>query len=141
MAAKGHIVFISSIAGIFGLPGASVYCASKGALTGLAGSLRLEVGPAGVHVGVVHLGFTEHDPDKRLLAADGSPLAPARPAHHTQAQAAAAIVSAMERRQQQVTLTAIGKVGRAAHRVSPGLVQWTIGRAMASNWSMFQQFS
>jgi hypothetical protein len=38
-------------------------------------------------------------------------------------------------------LTAIGKVGRAAHSLSPRLVEWTIGRAMSSNWKMFQQFS
>ena len=141
VAAKGHIIFVSSIAGIFGLPGASVYCASKGALTELAGSLRLELGPAGVHVGVVHLGFTEHDPEKRLIAADGSALLPDRPAHQTQAAAAARIVVAIDRRQRQVTLTPIGKLGRAAHSLSPRLVEWTIGRAMSSNWKMFQQYS
>ena len=141
IAARGHVIFVSSIAGIFGLPGASVYCASKGALTELAGSLRLELGPAGVHVGVVHLGFTEHDPEKRLLAADGAPLLPDRPAHQTQAEAAARIVSAIDRRQRQVTLTAMGKLGRLAHSLSPRLVEWTIGRALSSDWRVFQQFS
>ena len=75
-AARGHVLFISSIAGLFGLPGASTYCASKAALSALCESLRLELGPKGVHVGVVHLGFTEHDPEKRILAADGTPVPP-----------------------------------------------------------------
>ena len=79
IASRGHLVFISSIAGLFGLPGASVYCASKKALSGLAESLRLELIPEGVHVGVVYLGFTEHDPEKRILMADGSQEHPGRP--------------------------------------------------------------
>jgi NAD(P)-dependent dehydrogenase (short-subunit alcohol dehydrogenase family) len=139
--ARGHIVFISSIAGLFGLPGASIYCAGKGALAGLCDSLRLELGPLGVHVGVVNLGFTEHDPDKRIIAADGSLLPPDRPSHHTQASAAEAIVSAICRRRRQTVLTPIGKLGQLAFRLSPAMVEWAIGRAQASRWKVFKAFS
>ena len=86
--AKGSVVFISSIAGLFGLPGASIYCATKKALTGLAESMRIELAGTGVHVGVVYLGFTEHDPEKRILSKDGTPVLPDRPAHNSQASAA-----------------------------------------------------
>lgn len=39
---QGSIVFISSVAGIRGLPGLSAYCSSKMALRGIAESIRIE---------------------------------------------------------------------------------------------------
>lgn len=138
---KGHVVFISSIAGLFGLPGASTYCASKGALTGLCESLRLELIPKGVHLGVVHLGFTEHDPEKRILAADGSPVLPDRPAHHTQAYAASKIVAMMRKRKRRLIMTGSGVFGWLMYRLWPGFVERMILWAQASKWSVFKRFS
>lgn len=140
-AVRGHIVFVSSIAGIVGLPGASTYCASKSALSGLGESLRHELGPAGVHVGVVYLGFTENDPEKRVLGADGSAVLPDRPAHHSQAQVADAIVGMILKRRRQLILTPIGTIADRAHRVSPGLVESIIARAQASEMALFKDFS
>jgi NAD(P)-dependent dehydrogenase (short-subunit alcohol dehydrogenase family) len=137
----GHLVFISSIAGLFGLPGASLYCASKAALTGFAESLRLELSGQGVHAGVVHLGFTEHDPEKRILAADGSEVLPDRPEHHTQLHAALEILDMMEKRRRAVVLTAAGKLGKVAYRLSPGLVERAILTAQSARWGVFKQFS
>lgn len=140
-AAHGSIVFISSIAGIFGMPGASIYCAAKGGMNGLAESLRLELADAQVHVGVAHLGFTEHDPDKRLIAADGSGLPPDRPAHHTQAQAAEYILAMIQRRKNRIVLTPVGKLGNLAYRMSPRFVHWAIRWAQTSNLKAFRDFS
>jgi len=53
----GHIMNISSIAGITGFDGASVYCASKYAIEGLTASLAIEVAPFGIHVTAVEPGF------------------------------------------------------------------------------------
>ena len=138
---RGHIVFVSSIAGIVGLPGASTYCATKSALGGLSESLRLELGPAGVHVGVAYLGFTENDPDKRVLGADGSAELPDRPAHHSQAQVADAIVGMIVKRSRQIILTPIGSIADRAHRISPALVERIVARAQASEMAMFKDFS
>jgi len=138
---RGHLVMISSIAGLMGLPGASTYCASKGALTGLCESLRLELGPQGVHCGVVYLGYTEHDPEKRILAADGSLVLPDRPAHHTQAYAGGLILDLIEQKKRHLIMTPVGHLGAAVHRLSPAFVEWAILRAQASQWKMFQQFS
>jgi len=138
---RGHVVFISSIAGIFGLPGASTYCASKGALTGFCESLRLELIPKGVHVGVVYLGFTEHDPEKRILAADGSMVLPDRPAHHTQAFAASRIIKMMEQRKRRLIMTSAGTLGWLVYRLSPGLLERLILWAQSSQWSIFKRFS
>ena len=53
----GHIMNISSIAGITGFDGASVYCASKYAIEGLTASLAIEVAPLGIKVTAVEPGF------------------------------------------------------------------------------------
>lgn len=138
---KGHIVFISSIAGLLGLPGASIYCATKGALTGLSDSMRLELLPQGVHVGVVHLGFTQNDPDKRILDADGKGVLPDRPAHHTQDYAAQLIVRMIEKRKRKLIMTPVGNLGAIVNRLAPGLVEKVILFAKSRQWGSFKKFS
>lgn len=138
---KGHIVFISSIAGLFGLPGASIYCATKKALSGLTEALRLELIPHGVHVGVVYLGFTEHDPEKRIIAADGSLLPPDRPAHHTQAHAADLIVAMLAKRKRHLIMTPAGSLGALVYRLSPAFLEWLILKAQAGQWGVYKRFS
>ena len=58
-AARGRLVFLSSIAGLNGSPGESVYSASKAALIGLAKSLALELAPAGIRVNCVAPGCVQ----------------------------------------------------------------------------------
>jgi len=139
--AKGHIVFISSIAGLFGLPGASIYCATKKSLTGLAESMRIELIPHGVHIGVVYLGFTEHDPQKRIIAADGSLVPPDRPAHHTQAYAAGLITKMIEKRRKQLIMTPAGKIGWIIYRLSPTIVEKAVLWVQSSQLGVFKRFS
>lgn len=139
--ARGHLVFISSVAGLFGLPGASIYCATKKGLTGLSESLRLELIPQGVHVGVVHLGFTEHDPEKRILASDGTLIPPGRPAHHTQAYAANLIVNMLAKRKRRKVMTLAGRIGALCYRLCPSLLEWLILKAQAGQWRIFKRFS
>jgi NAD(P)-dependent dehydrogenase (short-subunit alcohol dehydrogenase family) len=140
-AAKGHLVFISSIAGLFGLPGASIYCASKGGLKGLTESLRLELAAEGVHVGIVYLGYTEHDPEKRILLADGKLAPPDRPAHHSQAYAAGLILKLIEKRKRDLVMTPIGKLGAYIYRFFPGLVEQAVLFAQSRNLSIYRRFS
>ncbi len=71
-ATQGSIVFISSLAGIRGLPGTSAYCSSKMALRALAESIRIEEAKHNIHVGLIMVAFTENDDDKAVLHADGS---------------------------------------------------------------------
>ncbi len=141
LAAKGQVVFVSSIAGLFGVPGASIYCATKKALSGLAESLRLELLPRGVHAGVVYLGFTEHDPEKRILAADGTLEPPGRPAHHTQAHAAPLIVNMLRHRKRHIIMTPAGSLGWLVYRLSPAFLERLILHAQAAQWGVFKRFS
>jgi NAD(P)-dependent dehydrogenase (short-subunit alcohol dehydrogenase family) len=52
----GHIVNFSSIAGLMGIAGVGLYCASKFAVTGLSESLARELEPFGIRVTVVEPG-------------------------------------------------------------------------------------
>ncbi|MEO1451545.1 MAG: SDR family oxidoreductase, partial [Bacteroidota bacterium] len=67
----GSIVMISSLAGLYGLPGGAIYSASKMALTALQQGLSLELAPRGVHVGILYVGFTENDQDSGIINGAG----------------------------------------------------------------------
>lgn len=57
----GHIINISSIAGLIGLPFQSIYCASKFALEGAMEALRIEVRPFGIRVVLIEPGDFKTD--------------------------------------------------------------------------------
>ncbi len=58
---KGHIINISSYAGIKGKPGLSAYASSKAALTGLTRSAALELGRYDIMVNAVLPGYMKTD--------------------------------------------------------------------------------
>jgi NAD(P)-dependent dehydrogenase (short-subunit alcohol dehydrogenase family) len=109
---RGHIVNISSIAGLTGMAGVGLYCASKFAVVGLSESLARELAPFGVRVTVVLPGGfrTNFSGGSMALAArlmaeyDGTPAALPRDMrqryHGTQSgdprKAAEAIVAAVD---------------------------------------------
>ena len=53
---SGRIVNVSSVAGLYGYPGLSVYCASKHALEGFSRAMRQEMAKFGVSVVTVQPG-------------------------------------------------------------------------------------
>ncbi|GAA0287131.1 NAD(P)-dependent dehydrogenase (short-subunit alcohol dehydrogenase family) [Gracilibacillus halotolerans] len=53
---KAHIINISSVSGLIGLPGMSAYCSSKFALEGFSESLRIELLPKNIYVSLVEPG-------------------------------------------------------------------------------------
>jgi 3-oxoacyl-[acyl-carrier protein] reductase len=50
---SGTLLFISSMAGVYGFPGQAVYCATKFAQVGFAQALDKELRPHGIKVGVI----------------------------------------------------------------------------------------
>ncbi len=58
---RGHIINISSVAGVVGQPAVAAYCASKFALEGLSLAVAEEVGRFGIKVTVVEPGFFRTD--------------------------------------------------------------------------------
>jgi len=122
---KGSIVFISSAAGMIGLPTASAYSAGKMALTAIAQSLKIEMASSDVHIGIVHVGFTQNDSEKRVLNASGElvPVA-SRPAYlqQTQEQVALAVLATIRKRKFKKILTVVGKLNAFAVRFFPNVV-------------------
>lgn len=55
-ARRGHVINITSVAGLVGYPGSGYYAASKHAVEGWSDSLASEVGPLGIHVTCVEPG-------------------------------------------------------------------------------------
>ena len=79
-APHGRLVFIGSLAGEVGLGNAAAYAASKGALSGLAKSLALEIARWGATANVIAPGYVEtemtanHDEARRQALALTIPL-------------------------------------------------------------------
>jgi NAD(P)-dependent dehydrogenase (short-subunit alcohol dehydrogenase family) len=72
-ATGGSLVAISSLTGKRGTPSFALYGASKFAVHGLYESLRLELAPRGVHVGLFAPGFVDTPLRERVLGPDGRP--------------------------------------------------------------------
>lgn len=65
---SGHIINISSVAGVVGYCAAALYCSTKFAIEGLTEALALEVAPLGIKVMLVEPGFFRTDFHERALS-------------------------------------------------------------------------
>jgi short-subunit dehydrogenase len=125
---SGSIVFISSLAGIRGLPGLSPYCSSKMALRAIAESIRIETKNK-IHVGLIYVGVTEIEPNKEAIAADGTPqiLASRNTKKVKSTQSVAkAVLKNIKRRKFISILTPIGNINAFLQRFFPAVVEWII---------------
>jgi short-subunit dehydrogenase len=123
------IVNISSILGKRALPGRGEYCASKFAVQGFSEALRAELAKDGVNVLVVCPGLTRTNFGRNLLAratrwqADhGSGMAPE--------VVAKATLRALERRKNEICLTAKGRFLERLNRFVPRIVDWIAARSV-----------
>ncbi|UOG77100.1 SDR family oxidoreductase [Hymenobacter tibetensis] len=126
---RGSVTFISSISALNGMPSGSAYCAGKAAVANLSHTLRLELAHTGIHFGVVHIGFTQNDPDKRVLDAAGQPVPIAhRPPRwqKSQAEVAAIILTHIRRRRQRTIISALGRLIVLVHTYLPRLGDWIV---------------
>lgn len=62
---EGHVVNLSSVFGLIGVPTQSAYCAAKFAVRGFSESLRQELAGTSIHVSCVHPGGIKTDIVKR----------------------------------------------------------------------------
>jgi NAD(P)-dependent dehydrogenase (short-subunit alcohol dehydrogenase family) len=128
---KGSVIFMSSAAGVRGLPGYSVYSSSKMALTALAESMKIELHPTDVHVGIAYVGFTQNDPEKTIYNADGKIIAqPVRNFIKAEppVNVARRVSRMISRRQFKVVFTALGKLNALVNRWAPSLGEWILRR-------------
>ena len=77
---SGHIINVSSIAGLIATPGSSIYCSTKFGLNGFTDALHRELLGSGVRVSAFCPGYTpsEISPDLKAIA-EGQPDAPSIP--------------------------------------------------------------
>lgn len=123
---KGQVVFISSLAGIHGLPGLAPYSASKMALTSFVESLRIEEGQHKVHIGLLQVAMTEIVHNKEVVAADGSKQVLASRQKGkvlTMEEVAQDCLILLENRNYKKTQTLMGKLNRILNNVSPLIVE------------------
>lgn len=126
---RGSVTFISSISALNGMPSGSAYCAGKAAVANLAHTLRLELAHTGIHFGVVHIGFTQNDPNKRVLDAAGLPVPIAhRPPRwqKSQTEVARIILRHIRRRRQRTVISALGQLIVLVHTYFPRLGDWIV---------------
>jgi short-subunit dehydrogenase len=90
---RGTLLFVTSIAGALGVPGESVYSATKAGLETFAAVLREEVRADGLHVSTVLPGVVSTD----FFATRGRPYDRQVPRSMPVERAAAHIVRALER--------------------------------------------
>ena len=128
---RGSVLFMGSVAGIRGLPGYAPYSATKMALTALAESLAIEERASGVHVGLAYVGFTENEPQKTILAADGRILPQPRRNFikpESREVVARRLIRMIEKRQHKRVFTPLGKLNAWVNRLAPGVGRYVLSR-------------
>ncbi|MFK7808223.1 MAG: SDR family oxidoreductase [Saprospiraceae bacterium] len=128
---KGSVIFMSSAAGVRGLPGFSVYSSSKMALTALAESMKIELHKDEVHVGIAYVGFTQNDPEKTIYNANGKIIAQpnrsfikAEPPINVAKRVSTMIANRTFKR----VFTPLGKLNAIVNRWTPSLGEWILRR-------------
>ena len=129
----GLIVGISSLAGRVGVPTRTGYAASKHAMAGFFDSLRIELMDAGVDVTMVYPGFVATGIRENATGPDGKPIlvSPVKEGEVMSVEdCARRIVTAMERREREVVMTARGKIGLLLKLFAPSLIDRMAKRAI-----------
>jgi NAD(P)-dependent dehydrogenase (short-subunit alcohol dehydrogenase family) len=125
----GSIIFISSLSGIRGIPQNGPYCVAKMGLTAFAQTLRLELSDQGVHIGIIMVGWTDFDENKRVVSADGSLIPISRKSSQTREQVAKIILKTIRKRKFRVVLTFPGKLLAFFDRFCPPMIDWILKRS------------
>ncbi len=130
---KGLLVGISSLAGRTGVPTRTGYSAAKHAMTGFFDSLRIELEDSGVAVTMIYPGFVATGIRENATGPDGKPIlvSPVKEGEVMSVEdCARRIVTAMERREREVVMTARGKIGLFLKLIAPSLIDRIARRAV-----------
>lgn len=129
---SGHLVLVSSTAGILGVPGYTGYSATKFAIRGLADCLRYEVEPHGVKVSVLYPpdtdtpGFTAENlrkpPETAAISGRIKPVS----ADHV----ATALLRAIERNQRNIPVDAATRTFLRLGGLLDPAVRWSFRRSI-----------
>ncbi len=121
---NGSVIIISSMAAKVGVPGHAGYSVSKMALTAYAKSLQIELENV-IHCGLVYVGFTANENQKRILKPDGTygELKERKGLKlSSREDVANQIAKVIEKRKKEITLTTLGKLQHIMLKLAPGIV-------------------
>ncbi len=118
----GHIVLVSSIAGVTATPYASVYGASKAFVSSLAHSLSLELEADGITVTDLLIGPVATEFSQKRRGAQGHGSGAANVPSMTAEQVAAGIVKATESRSKTAVLRLFDRLILLANTFAPGFI-------------------
>lgn len=123
---SGHIVFISSVAGLLGTQYRASYSAAKGAIHLWANSLRAEVARQGIEVAVIFPGFVKTNVSIAALTGNGEALGTMDDAQAnglTSTEFAEQAIAALMAGQEYIVIGGLKeKIGVWLSRVSPALM-------------------
>jgi short-subunit dehydrogenase len=127
---RGHMVFISSLAGKAASPASSIYSATKFGLRGFSLGLREDLRPHGIGVSAVLPGFIS---DAGLFADAGEIKLPRGLRTRTPEQVAGAVLNAIERNRAEVQVAPLSlRLGATFAGIAPELAA-TGSRLMGSD--------
>ncbi|MGI8412500.1 MAG: SDR family NAD(P)-dependent oxidoreductase [Solirubrobacteraceae bacterium] len=116
---RGHMVFISSLAGKVASPASSLYSATKFGLRGFALGIREDLRPNGIGVSVVLPGFIR----EAGMFADAGVELPRGVGTRSPEDVAAGVIRAIERNRAEVEIAPVGlRVAAALAGLAPQLV-------------------
>ncbi len=121
---RGHVVFVSSIAGATGVRREAAYAATKAGVRYFAESIRYELRGSGADVSVVFPGVI----DTPFFDRRGTAYQRKRPAPISPERVAQAILSAVERNRAEVFIPGWMKYAAWIHGAAPGLFRSLAGR-------------
>ena len=126
LSGSAAIVNIGSVLAQYAVPKKSEYCASKSALKAFSDSIRLELRKCGVSVISVHPNTTSSEFFDSLI--ERHELATKNPLSSTPAWVAQKIIHAIERRRNDVVLTASGHMMVGLSRLFPRIMRVVLGK-------------
>lgn len=134
----GNIILISSLAGLYGLPGATIYSASKMALSAIQQGLSLELRKYGIHTGIMYVGMTENDPKSGIMnGAGSSETIPQRGfKRDSREYVAQSILKMIRRKERRRVMTQMGKALDFLLRWAPGMVRLIMKKRLSQIASM-----
>jgi short-subunit dehydrogenase len=126
---EGHIVNISSVAGLIGTPNLSGYCASKFAMNGFSECLYYELKPLGIHISVICPGPVRTDFNRSF--ADTKPKSPSFLMLAPETVSRLVIRAIAAKKFEVIMPWSLALICRVA-RMAPGLFRAVAGRAFRS---------
>jgi dehydrogenase/reductase SDR family member 7 len=137
---RGHVVVTSSVAGKFGIPGRSAYCASKHGIHGLCDSLRAEHAGENLHFSTLVIAAVRSEVNANAFNAEGGRVGSSSrwgAAAGMDAVAAGRImVRGLARRDPEVVVVANWRAALPLYqqRLNPRLVYARMARLARSKW-------